>query len=78
MGVAATSLLATGVADAGVIVPKATGDVHVSEERMAIASTGAASPKDMGKVISVVMAAFKGRAEGGTVSKLVKEALASG
>ena len=43
--------------------------------REAIARTGAASVKDLGKVIGVVMAQVKGRAEGGTVSRLVKEAL---
>ncbi len=41
----------------------------------AVASTGATGPKDMGKVIGAVMAQVKGRAEGGTVSRLVKEAL---
>ena len=46
--------------------------VLVSE---AIAATGAAGPKDMGKVIGAVMAKAKGRTEGGTVSRLVKEAL---
>ena len=44
--------------------------------RAAIAQTGASGPKDTGKVIGAVMAQVKGRAEGGTVSKLVKEALA--
>ena len=44
--------------------------------REAVASTGAAGPKDMGKVIGVVMAQVKGRAEGSTVSRLVKQALA--
>jgi hypothetical protein len=43
--------------------------------RETIASTGAASAKEMGKVIGAVMARVKGRAEGGTVSRLVKEAL---
>jgi len=43
--------------------------------RQAVASTGAAGPKDMGKVIGVVMAQVKGRAEGATVSRLVKGAL---
>ena len=43
--------------------------------REAIASTGAATPKDMGKVIGAVMGKVKGRAEGGTVSRLVREAL---
>lgn len=42
----------------------------------AVASTGATSAKDMGKVIGAVMAQVKGRAEGAVVSKLVKEALA--
>ena len=41
----------------------------------AVASTGAAGPRDMGKVIGAVMAQVKGQAEGGTVSKLVKQAL---
>ena len=45
--------------------------------KAAIASTGAAGPKDMGKVIGAVMAQVKGQAEGGTVSKLVKAALGS-
>ena len=55
----------------------------VSEEelerivREAVASTGAAGPKEMGKVIGVVMAQVKGRAEGSTVSRLVKAALGS-
>jgi uncharacterized protein YqeY len=43
--------------------------------RDAVASTGATTPKDMGKVIGAVMAQVKGKAEGGTVSRLVKEAL---
>jgi uncharacterized protein YqeY len=53
----------------------------VSEEELAaivkaaVASTGAAGPKDMGKVIGAVMAQVKGRAEGSTVSRLVKQAL---
>ena len=41
----------------------------------AVKKTGAAGPKDAGKVIGAVMAQAKGRAEGGTVSKLVREAL---
>ena len=53
----------------------------LSEEKLAeivkdaIAKTGAAGPRDMGKVIGAVMAQVKGQAEGGTVSKLVKAAL---
>ena len=54
----------------------------ISEEQLlaivqaAVASTGAAGPKDIVKVIGVVMAQVKGRAEGSTVSRLVKQALA--
>ena len=44
--------------------------------REAIAATGATGSKDMGKVIGAVMARVKGRAEGGAVSKLVKDSLA--
>ena len=44
--------------------------------RDAMAATGAAGPKDMGKVIGAVMAQARGRVEGGTVSRLVKEMLA--
>ncbi len=43
--------------------------------REAVAQTGAAGPREMGKVIGAVMAKVKGKAEGGTVSRLVKEAL---
>lgn len=42
----------------------------------AIEKTGAASPKEMGKVIGVVMAQVKGRADGSLVSRKVKEKLA--
>lgn len=41
----------------------------------AVAETGASGPREMGKVIGVVMAKVKGKAEGGAVSKLVREAL---
>ena len=44
--------------------------------REAITQTGATSARDMGKVIGAVMAQVKGRAEGATVSRLVKESLA--
>jgi uncharacterized protein YqeY len=42
----------------------------------AIAATGAAGPKDMGKVIGAVMAKVKGRADGNAVSRIVKAKLA--
>jgi uncharacterized protein YqeY len=54
------------------MMPEAELDAIV---RDAVKSTGAAGPKDMGKVIGAVMAKVKGRAEGGTVSRLVKQAL---
>lgn len=41
----------------------------------AVKKTGAATPKDMGKVIGLVMGQVKGRADGSTVSRLVKQAL---
>ncbi len=43
--------------------------------KAAVASTGAAGPKDMGKVIGAVMAQVIGQAEGSTVSRLVRSAL---
>ncbi len=43
--------------------------------REAIARTGAAGPKDMGKVIGAVMAQVKGQADGSRVSALVREML---
>jgi uncharacterized protein len=43
--------------------------------REAAAKVGAASPKDAGKVIGAVMGQVKGRADGGTVSRLVREVL---
>lgn len=44
----------------------------------AVTRTGAAGPRDMGKVIGAVMGQVKGRAEGAVVSRLVKEALSEG
>jgi uncharacterized protein YqeY len=42
----------------------------------AVKQTGAASPTDMGKVMGVLMPKVKDKADGGIVSKLVREALA--
>lgn len=42
----------------------------------AIASTGASSPKDMGRVMGALMPGTKGRADGKLVSSLVNQALA--
>jgi uncharacterized protein len=41
----------------------------------AVAESGAASPNEMGKVMSLVMPKVKGRADGKRVSELVKESL---
>ncbi len=41
----------------------------------AVAQTGAAGPKDMGKVMSALMPKIKGRADGKTVNAMVKDAL---
>jgi len=60
-------------------LPQAMGEEEIrAVVREAIAQTGAASPKDQGKVMGAVMARVKGRAEGGVVSRLVKEALGPG
>ena len=42
-----------------------------------VAETGAASPKEMGRVMSLVMPRVQGRADGKRVSAVVKEKLAS-
>jgi len=43
--------------------------------REAVAATGATGPREMGKVVGAVMAKVRGRAEGGVVSRLVREVL---
>ncbi len=43
----------------------------------AVKATGAASPKDMGKVMGVLMPKVKGRADGKLVNEIVKEKLNS-
>lgn len=40
-----------------------------------VAETGAAGPRDMGRVMGPVMASLKGRADGSLVSRLVRERL---
>ncbi len=42
----------------------------------AVAETGAASPREMGRVMGVLMPRVAGRADGGRVSALVRERLA--
>jgi uncharacterized protein YqeY len=59
-------------------LPEPLSEAKLAEiVKAAVASTGAAGPKDMGKVIGAVMAQVKGKAEGSTVSRLVKAALGS-
>ena len=41
----------------------------------AIAATGASSPQDMGKVMGALMPKTKGKADGGVVSRIVREKL---
>ena len=41
-----------------------------------IEKTGASSPKDIGKIMGELMQKVKGKAEGGLVSKVVRELLA--
>ena len=45
----------------------------VGEVQAVIREVGASSPKDMGKVMKIVMVRVRGRAEGARVSSLVKE-----
>ena len=57
-------------------LPKAMDESEVAAAiRDAIAQTGAASPKDMGKVIGALKAKFAGRMDFGKVSPAVKAAL---
>ena len=58
-------------------LPRAMDEAEVAAAiRDAIAATGAASPKDMGKVIGALKAKFAGRMDFGKVSPAVKAALA--
>src|SRR5258706_4656057 len=41
----------------------------------AVTTTGATNPQDMGKVMGALMAKVQGKADGGLVSRIVKEAL---
>ena len=57
-------------------LPKAMDEGEVAAAiKAAIAETGAASPKDMGKVIGALKAKFTGRMDFGKVSPVVKAAL---
>ncbi len=53
------------------------GEALKEAAESAIAELNAASPKDMGRVIQHLMAAYKGRVDGKAVSAVVKECLSS-
>jgi uncharacterized protein len=58
-------------------LPEKMGEAEIAAEiSRAIASTGAASAADMGKLMAVLKPALAGKADMGVVSKLVKQALA--
>ena len=58
-------------------LPKQMDDAEIAAVVVAtIAKVGAASPKDMGKVMGPVMQALKGRADGKRIQEIVKEKLA--
>jgi uncharacterized protein len=57
-------------------LPAQMGEEEISKlVDEAIASTGASSPQDMGKVMGALMPKTKGKADGGLVSKIVREKL---
>ena len=59
-------------------LPQQLSDKEVENEIKAIITeTGASSPKDMGKVMKVLIPRIKGRADGAKVSSLVKEIMES-
>lgn len=53
-----------------------TGDELKAELQQIISDTGASSPADMGKVMGTATKKLAGRAEGKTISAMVKELLA--
>lgn len=58
-------------------LPKQLSEDEIKAElRIIITETGAASPSDMGKVMGVATKKLAGRADGKTISALVKELLA--
>ncbi len=60
-------------------LPKQLDEAETREAiRAAIAETGAAGPKDMGKVIGALKGAYAGRMDFGRASGLVKEMLQAG
>jgi uncharacterized protein YqeY len=60
-------------------LPQELGDEELREAiAAAVAEVGASGPKDMGRVMGVLMPRLRGRAEGGAVNRLVREVLAGG
>ena len=58
-------------------LPKMLSEDEIrAEVQAAIAETGAASPKDMGKVMGILSSKLAGKADGKVISALVKEELA--
>jgi hypothetical protein len=57
--------------------PLAVEEIAALIER-AVAETGAAGPRDMGKVMKIISAETRGRADGKLVSDMVRERLARG
>lgn len=57
----------------GYLPPQMSEDEIKAEVKKAIAETGAASQKDMGKVMKILMPRVAGKADGAVVNRLVKE-----
>lgn len=62
---------------AGYLPEQATRDEIVEAARRVVQETGASGPKDLGKVMPVLMQQFRGRAEGREISDVVRELLGS-
>ena len=59
-------------------LPEQMGEEEIrSLVKEAVAQTGASGMQDMGKVMGALMPKIKGKADGGLVSSIVKEALSS-
>lgn len=59
-------------------LPEQVGEEELKQRiQEVIAETGAQSPKDMGKVMKVVVPEFKGTAEGDQIRKIVTDLLSS-
>jgi hypothetical protein len=68
-------------AEAEIVILEAFLPKGLSDEELkalvqdAVAKSGASSPADMGKVMGILMPQIQGRADGGKVSQMVREAL---